>query len=50
VSYSDEKIRLSEKEASGGQKGTGMRYVLIVSVFLAIVILSLIWVIPATTG
>lgn len=41
--------RLNEEEASAGQKGTGMRYVLIISLFLAVVILSFLWLIPALT-
>ena len=39
--------QLTEEEASGGIKGTGMRYVLLISLFLAVVVLSLVWIIPA---
>jgi hypothetical protein len=41
---------LNEEEASGGQKNTGMRYVLLISLFLAVVILSAVWLIPAMTS
>ncbi len=38
---------LSETEASGGVKNQGVRYVLVVSLLLAIVTMSLMWIIPA---
>lgn len=40
---------LNEEEARGGQKNTGMRYVLLISLFLAVVILSVVWLVPAMT-
>ena len=41
---------LSETEASGGEKNHGVRYVLGFSLLLAIVALSLMWIIPAVTN
>jgi hypothetical protein len=36
-------IDVTEEEASGGVKNHGVRYVLAISLFLAIIILSLMW-------
>lgn len=44
-----DEIHLSAEEASGGVVGHGVRYVLAISLFLAIVLLSLSWIIPALT-
>ena len=41
---------LTEVEASGGVKEHGVRYVLGFSLFLAIVLLSLMWIVPAVTN
>jgi hypothetical protein len=41
---------LSETEASGGVKNQGVRYVLVVSLLLAIVAMSLMWIIPALSN
>jgi hypothetical protein len=41
---------LSETEASGGIKNHGVRYVLVVSLMLAIGTMSLMWIIPAVTN
>ena len=38
-----EEVRETETEASGGVKLGVMRYVLLISILLAIVLLSLIW-------
>lgn len=40
-------IDVTEEEASGGTKNHGVRYVLAISLFLAIAILSLMWMIGA---
>jgi hypothetical protein len=48
--FDDDHVELSETEASGGVKEHGVRYVLAVSLFLAIAILSLMWIIPAVTN
>jgi hypothetical protein len=36
-------IDVTEEEASGGTKNNGVRYVLAISLFLAILVLSLMW-------
>ena len=41
---------LTETEASGGVKNQGVRYVLAISLTLAIVALSLMWIIPALSN
>lgn len=43
----DDHVELSETEASGGIKRQGVLQMLGASLFLAIVILSLMWIIPA---
>ncbi len=42
-----EHIDVTEEEASAGTKNHGVRYVLGISLFLAIAVLSLAWIIPA---
>ncbi|WP_176473077.1 hypothetical protein [Sphingomonas lenta] len=39
--------RLNEDEASGGTRGHGVRYVLIVGLLLAILAMSAAWIMPA---
>jgi hypothetical protein len=46
----DDHDELSETEASGGVKNQGVRYVLVVSLLLAIVAMSLMWIIPALSN
>ena len=41
---------LSETEASGGVKNHGVRYVLVISLLLAVVAMSLMWVVPALSN
>lgn len=48
--HPDEQVELSEEKASAGQKGTGMRYVLMISLVAAIAILSIIWIVPAANA
>lgn len=43
----EDHVELNETEASGGKKGQGVRYVLAVSLFLAIIAMSLMWIIPS---
>jgi hypothetical protein len=38
-----DKIDVTEEEASGGVKNQGVRFVLAVSLFLAIIVLSAMW-------
>lgn len=45
----DDHVELDETEASGGVKEHGVRYVLAISLLLAIIVLSLMWIVPATT-
>jgi hypothetical protein len=40
-------VELTENEASGGVKEHGVRYVLAISLLLAIVAMSLMWIVPA---
>jgi hypothetical protein len=41
---------LSETEASGGVKNHGVRYVLVISLLLAVVAMSLMWIVPALSN
>jgi hypothetical protein len=43
----DDHVELTEEEASGGIKKQGVVQVLIFSLLLAIIVLSLAWIIPA---
>ncbi|MEZ5744006.1 MAG: hypothetical protein R3D89_09890 [Sphingomonadaceae bacterium] len=45
-----EEIHVDETEASGGVKKHGVRYVLLISLVLAIGVLSLIWITGALTS
>lgn len=44
-----EEIHLTEREASGGEKPHIVRWVLGISLLLAVVLLSAIWIIGAVT-
>ena len=44
-----DKIDVTEVEASGGVKNVGLRYVLAISLFLAIIILSAMWMMRAAS-
>jgi hypothetical protein len=46
----DDHDELSETEASGGVKNHGARYVLVISLLLAIVTMSAMWIIPALSN
>lgn len=46
----DDHVEVSEEEASGGVKKHGVRYVLAISLFLAVAAMSLAWIIPALTN
>lgn len=43
----EDHVEVTETEASSGIKGQGMRYVLGISLAAVIVVLSLIWIVPA---
>ncbi len=45
-----EEVEMSGEEASGGQKRGIVRYVLLISMGLAILALSIIWITGAATG
>ncbi len=45
----DGHVELNETEASGGVKNHNVRYVLAVSLLLAIAVLSAIWIWPVVT-
>lgn len=44
-----DKIDVTEVEASGGVKNVGLRYVLAISLLLAVVILSAMWMLRAAS-
>ena len=46
----DDHVEVTETEASSGVKGQGVRYVLAISLFLAVIVLSILWIIPALMG
>ncbi|MEE9432911.1 MAG: hypothetical protein V3V15_01565 [Sphingorhabdus sp.] len=50
MQHFDDHDELNEEEASGGVKEHGVRYVLAASLLLAIVALSLMWIIPAISN
>lgn len=43
----DDHVEVTETEASSGVKGHGVRYVLAISLVLAVVLLSAVWILPA---
>ena len=43
----DDHVEVSETEASGGVKGQGVRYVLAISLLLAVILMSAVWIVPA---
>ncbi len=43
----DDHVEVTETEASSGIKNQGMRYVLGVSLLLAVIVLSAVWIVPA---
>lgn len=45
----DEHVEMTDEEASGGVKGHNVRYVLGVSLLLAVILLSAAWIIPVLT-
>jgi len=45
----DGHVEVDESEASGGVKRHGARYVLAISLLLAIIAMSLMWIIPSIT-
>lgn len=45
-----EEVEMTSEEASGGQKRNIVRYVLMVSLGLAVIALSIIWMTGAATG
>ena len=45
-----EHVDVTGEEARSGVKGSGGRYVLAVSLFLAVIVLSVVWIIPALMG
>ena len=46
----DDHVEVTDEEASSGVKGHGVRYVLAISLFLAVIVLSILWIIPALMG
>ena len=46
----DDGTHVSEDEASGGTKGHGVRYVLVIGLLLAVGAMSAVWIIPALSG
>ncbi|MBK8374697.1 hypothetical protein [Sphingorhabdus sp.] len=43
----DDHDELTETEASGGVKNQGMRYVLAISLALAVIAMSVMWIVPS---
>ena len=43
----DDHVEVTETEASSGVKGHGVRYVLAISLLLAVILMSAVWIIPA---
>lgn len=45
-----DEVHLNETEATGGVKAQGVRYVLGISLLLAVVAMSLVWIIASLLG
>ena len=45
-----DEVDVSEEEASGGEKSNIMRYILVISLFLAIAAMTIIWVTGSLTS
>ena len=45
-----EEVHIDTDEARGGETTGVMRYVLGISLLLAVIALSIVWIIPAVTG
>lgn len=43
----DDHVEVTETEASSGVKGHGVRHVLAISLLLAVIAMSAVWIIPA---
>lgn len=43
----DDHVEVTETEASSGVKGQGVRYVLAISLLLAVIVMSAAWILPA---
>lgn len=43
----DDHVEVTETEASSGVKGQGVRYVLAISLLLAVIVMSGAWILPA---
>ena len=50
MQHKNDHDELTETEASGGIKNQGVRYVLAISLLLAIIAMSLMWIIPALSN
>ena len=46
----DEEIHIEDDEARGGSTPGIMRYILAISLLLAVIAMSVIWLVPALTG
>ena len=42
----EDHVEVTETEASSGVKGQGVRYVLAISLLLAVIVLSAAWIVP----
>lgn len=47
MKHVDDHVEVTTEEASGGVKGHNVRYVLGISLFLAIIVMSAAWIIPS---
>lgn len=43
----DEHVEVTDEEATSAIKGQGVRYVLAISLVLAVIVLSAVWIVPA---
>lgn len=43
----EDHVEVTEREASSGIKGQGVRYVLAISLVAAVIVLSAVWIVPA---
>lgn len=50
MAHDEEPIRIDDDDARGAVSNTGLRYVLAISLALAVIAMSVVWIIPALFG
>ncbi len=50
MAHDKEPVRIEDDDARGAVSNTGLRYVLAISLALAVIAMSAVWIIPALWG